>query len=78
LRPWRTNSDSAQETGLDTFRLKPSLIREALVLQQMFDVVSSAAEKVIDTEHLAALLEQSFAEVRAQKACPTGNENSSL
>jgi len=44
----------------------------------MFDVVSSAGEKVIDTEHLASLLEQSFAEVRAQKACPTGNENSSL
>ena len=51
---------------------------EALVIEQMLDVVPCAGEEIVDAEHLAAALQQPFGEMRAEKAGSAGNENSSL
>ena len=51
---------------------------EALMSKQMFDVASCAGKEVIDTQHLAARLEQPLAKMRTEKARPARNENATF
>jgi hypothetical protein len=49
---------------------------ERLVVEQMGDVAPRAGEKIVDAEHVVSGLQQPFAQMRAEKACAAGDENS--
>jgi hypothetical protein len=51
---------------------------EALVVEEVVNMVPRPGEEVIHAEHLAPKLQQSFTQVRAEESCATGNENSSF
>src|SRR5678816_2553298 len=47
---------------------------EALVAQQVLDVAARAGEEVVNADELPTLLEQPFAEVRAEESGATGDQ----
>ena len=46
---------------------------KAGVIHQMFDVAPRAGEEIIDAEHVIPAPQQSFAQVRPEKACAASN-----
>jgi hypothetical protein len=48
---------------------------EGRLAEQLFDVAARTCEIVVDAENLALLLEQSCAQMRAQKACTPCNKD---
>ena len=50
---------------------------EARILQQMPDIATPPGEEVIDAQHFIAALKQPFAQMRADEAGTTGNEDAS-
>jgi hypothetical protein len=48
---------------------------EMLMAEQMLDIAARAGEEVIDAQHLAARLQQPFAEMRSEKSGPTGDQD---
>ena len=51
---------------------------EALMIEEVLNVVPRSSEEIVDAQHLAAKLQKSLAEMRTEKSCSTGNENSSF
>jgi hypothetical protein len=49
---------------------------EVLVIEQMLDVAAGAGEKIVEADDIGAVVEQALAQMRAQKACATGDQNS--
>src|SRR5258708_5537038 len=49
---------------------------EFLFIQETMDVLTSAGEKIIDTKNFMPLFDQSFTEMRTQKACASRYGNS--
>ncbi len=48
---------------------------EARVAVVVLDVALGAGEEIVDTDHLMALLQQPVGEMRAEEACPAGDEH---
>lgn len=49
---------------------------EILFVQQVGDVGLLTGEEIVNANHVVTFVNQSFAEVRAQKPCAAGNQNS--
>ena len=48
---------------------------EVRIGQQMRDVVPGAGEEIVDAQHVMALVEQAFAQVRTEEPAPSGDQN---
>jgi hypothetical protein len=48
---------------------------EKWVLQQMYDVLAPPGEKIVETDDLVTIADQSIAEMAAQKTCSSSNQD---
>ena len=51
---------------------------EVLVVEQMLDIGARAGEKIVEADDVGALVQQAFAQMRAEKSGTAGDENTPL